>query len=308
MKAIVNTFLWGITVSSLVFFGSGCSSQNTDLSKGKELIKSDKRRKEERAVEKFKLAVGAIQNNTRDSAEANYLLGFYDSQDFYDADKETEAYNAASISERGDHMYKAYSNSPKEYLEILIFETLRSQDPNIQDAARHALKKVHEYGNRQKLFKAIKKAITSKDNRDREDARTIYTAIGKDPRFTQETVKILMELLDHKRKETRLNVVKSLGEIGNEIAIEKLVKTINSGSEKRKKRREGPEVRRLAVEALGKIGGQAVEELVKIIQNKGSSMRVDAIQALEKLGDERAIAPLLNVLNEQGGREVAVSY
>ena len=156
MKAIVNTFLWGITVSSLVFFGSGCSSQNTDLSKGKELIKSDKRRKEERAVEKFKLAVGAIQNNTRDSAEANYLLGFYDSQDFYDADKETEAYNAASISERGDHMYKAYSNSPKEYLEILIFETLRSQDPNIQDAARHALKKVHEYGNRQKLFKAIK--------------------------------------------------------------------------------------------------------------------------------------------------------
>ena len=205
-------------------------------------------------------------------------------------------------------MYKAYSNSPKEYLEILIFETLRSQDPNIQDAARHALKKVHEYGNRQKLFKAIKKAITSKDNRDREDARTIYTAIGKDPRFTQETVKILMELLDHKRKETRLNVVKSLGEIGNEIAIEKLVKTINSGSEKRKKRREGPEVRRLAVEALGKIGGQAVGELVGIIQNKGSSMRVDAIQALEKLGDERAIAPLLNVLNEQGGREVAVSY
>jgi HEAT repeat protein len=117
-----------------------------------------------------------------------------------------------------------------------------------------------------------------------------------------------MELLDHKRKETRLNVVKSLGEIGNEIAIEKLVKTINSGSEKRKTRREGPEVRRLAVEALVKIGGQAVEELVKIIQNKGSSMRVDAIQALEKLGDERAIAPLLNVLNEQGGREVAVSY
>ena len=102
--------------------------------------------------------------------------------------------------------------------------------------------------------------------------------------------------------------MKSLGEIGNEIAIEKLVKTINSGSEKWKREREGPEVRRLAVEALGKIGGQAVEELVKIIQNKGSSMRVDAIQALEKLGDERAIAPLLNVLNEQGGREVAVSY
>ena len=37
-------------------------------------------------------------------------------------------------------------------------------------------------------------------------------------------------------------------------------------------------------------------------------MRVDAIQALEKLGDERAVTPLLNVLNEQGGRDVIVSY
>ena len=94
----------------------------------------------------------------------------------------------------------------------------------------------------------------------------------------------------------------------NETAIEKLVKIVNSGSEKRKKDRGSSEVRRLAVEALGKIGDRAVEELVRIIQNKGSSMRVDAIQALEKLGDERGIPPLLNVLSEQGGREVTISY
>ena len=308
MKIIVNAFLWGIIVSSLVFFCSGCTSQNTDLSKGKELIKSDKRRKEERAVEKFKLAVKAIQNNTKDSAEANYLLGLYNSQGFYDADKEPEVYNAASINKRGDHMYQAYKNSPKEYLEILIFETLRSQDTNVQDAVRYALKKVYESGNQQKLLKSLKKAITSKDNRDRQDARTVYTTIGKDPRFTQKIVEILIGFLDYKRKETRLNAVKSLGEIGSEIAIGKLVEIINSGSEKREKQRESPEVRRLAVEALGEIGGRAVGELVSIIQNKGSSMRVDAIQALEKLGDERAVTPLLNVLNEQGGRDVIVSY
>ena len=155
---------------------------------------------------------------------------------------------------------------------------------------------------------SIKKAITSKDNRDRQDAQTVYTTIGKDPRFTPEIVKILTDLLDYKRKETRLNIVKSLGEIGNETAIEKLVKIVNSGSEKRKKDRESSEGRRLAGEALGKIGDRAVEELVRIIQNKGSSMRVDAIQALEKLGDERGIPPLLNVLSEQGGREVTISY
>ena len=205
-------------------------------------------------------------------------------------------------------MYQAYKNSPKEYLEILIFETLRSQDTNVQDAARYALKKVYESGNQQKLLKSLKKAITSKDNRDRQDARTVYTTIGKDPRFTQKIVEILIGFLDYKRKETRLNAVKSLGEIGSEIAIGKLVEIINSGSEKREKQRESPEVRRLAVEALGEIGGRAVGELVSIIQNKGSSMRVDAIQALEKLGDERAVTPLLNVLNEQGGRDVIVSY
>lgn len=308
MKTIMNTFLWGITASLLVFTGIGCTSQNKDLSKGKELIKSDKRRKEERAVEKFKLAVETVQNNVKDRAEANYLLGFYNSQEFYNEDEEAKAYNAASINKRGDHMYKAYSNSPKKYLEILIFETLRSQDPSIQDAARHALKQIYNHGNRQQLLKALKKAITSKDNRDRQDARTVYTVIGKDPRFTQGIVKILMDFLDHKRKETRLNAVKSLGEIGNEVAIEKLVKIINSGSETWETKRESPEVRRLAVEALGKIGGQAVGELVSIIQNKGSSMRVDAIQALENLGDERAISPLLSVLSEQGSREVVISY
>jgi len=82
------------------------------------------------------------------------------------------------------------------------------------------------------------------------------------------------------------------------------VTVINSGSAKRKKDREASEVRRLAVEALGKIGGSAVQELVQIVENKGSAMRVDAIQALEKLGDEKAVKPLLDVLGEQGSREV----
>ena len=39
----------------LVLFVVGCGTQNENLAKGKELIKSDKRRKEERAVREFKL-------------------------------------------------------------------------------------------------------------------------------------------------------------------------------------------------------------------------------------------------------------
>ena len=125
-----------------------------------------------------------------------------------------------------------------------------------------------------------------------------WPPLGKD--HPEEIVPILIELLDYKRRETRLNAVKALGAIGDESAIPILVEVVNSGSAKREKDREDAEIRGLAVEALGKIGGSAVEKLVEIVQNKGSSMRVDAIQALEQLGDERAVKPLLEVLSEQG--------
>ena len=63
----------------LAAFLVSCGSHNEYLSKGKELIKSERRRKEERAVAQFKLAIRQEPTN----AEAHYLLGFYDSQEFY---------------------------------------------------------------------------------------------------------------------------------------------------------------------------------------------------------------------------------
>ena len=89
----------------LVLFVIGCGTQNENLAKGKELIKSDKRRKEERAVREFKLA---LQQPT-DTAEAHYLLGFYNSQEFYEPN--TPDWEGASISERGRHMFLAYEES-----------------------------------------------------------------------------------------------------------------------------------------------------------------------------------------------------
>ena len=63
---------------TLTLFVIGCGTQNENLAKGKELIKSDKRRKEERAVREFKLAL----QQQIDNAEAHYLLGLYNSQEF----------------------------------------------------------------------------------------------------------------------------------------------------------------------------------------------------------------------------------
>lgn len=282
----------------LILFVFGCGNQNEHLAKGKELIKSDKRRKEERAVREFKLAI----QQEKDNAEAHYLLGFYDSQEYYETSQ--PEWSNASIAKRGQHMFKAYQEDPGEYLEILIFDTLRDDDVNVQNAALEALTLVYQKGDRKQLLKQLEKAIKSKDNRDRHDAQWVMANLGKSDSAT--IVPILIELLNHNQMGTRLNVVKALGEIGSEEAIPVLAALVESGTAKRKRDREEPEVRQLAVAALGKIGGKAVPELVKITQNKGSSLRVDAIRALSTLGDEKAVQPLLDALKEKSSREVII--
>ncbi len=284
----------------LIIFVLGCGNQNEHLAKGKELIKSDKRRKEERAVREFKLAIEMETHN----AEAHYLLGFYDSQEYYEINQSD--WNKASIAKRGQHMFKAYQEDPSEYLEILIFDTLRDDDVNVQNAALEALTLVYQQGDRKQLLKQLEKAIKSNDNRDRHDAHWVMANIGKSDPST--IVPLLVDLLKHKQMGTRLNVVKALGEIGSEDAIPVLATIVDSGSAKRESDREEPEVRQLAVAALGKIGGKAVPELVKITKNKGSSLRVDAIRALSTLGDEKAVQPLLDALEEKSTREVVVNF
>ena len=282
----------------LVLFIIGCGTQNENLAKGKELIKSDKRRKEERAVREFKLAL----QRPIDNAEAHYLLGFYNSQEFYEPN--TTDWEEASIVERGKHMFLAYKEEPRKYLERLIFETLRDDDLDIQNAALDALRRIYKQGDRKRLISQLQKAIKSGDNRDRHSAHWVFGHLGKDDPTT--LVPILVKLLDHRRTETRLNAVKALGEIGSEVAIPALAALIESGSAKWKRDREEPEVRQLAVESLGKIGGAAVPELVKIVENKGSSLRVDAIRALATLGDDKVVEPLLDALREQSSRDVLI--
>ena len=288
--------IW-ITLTLLLFI-LGCGTQNENLAKGKELIKSDKRRKEERAVREFKLA---LQQQT-DSAEAHYLLGLYNSQEFYEPD--TTDWEEASVTERGKHMFLAYQGEKGKYLERLVFETLRDDDLDIQNAALDALKRVYNQGDRKQLLSQLQKAIKSSDNRDRHNAHWVLGHLGKDDPST--IVPILVKLLEHRRTETRLNAVKALGEAGSEEAIPALAALIESGSARSERDREEPEVRQLSVEALGKIGGTAVPELVKIVQNKGSSLRVDAIRTLAVLGDAKVVEPLLDALKEQSNRDVAI--
>lgn len=283
---------------TLALFIFGCGTQNENLAKGKELIKSDKRRKEERAVREFKLAI----QQQADNAEAHYLLGLYNSQEFYEPN--TTDWEEASANERGKHMFLAYQAEKRKYLERLVFETLRDDDLDIQNAALDALKRVYNRGDRKQLLNQLQKAIKSSDNRDRHNAHWVLGHLGQDDPET--IVPLLVKLLEHGRTETRLNVVKALGEAGSENAIPALAALIESGAARSERDREEPEVRQLAVEALGKIGGAAVPELVKIVENKGSSLRVDAIRTLAVLGDAKVVEPLLEALKEQSNRDVVV--
>lgn len=289
-NSVIKIFTYLVAVILFI----GCGSQNKHLSKGKELIKSDKRRKEERAVAAFKKAIELESDN----AEAHYLLGYYDDK--------------ADIEERGKHMFLAYKYDRKEYLEILVLETLRQNDTDLRKSALDALTRIYEKvdDDRERLMKKLYEAIESDDNRDRYDAQWVLANLGKSQEGNDKIIIIdkLVELLDHDRRETRLEAVVALGEVGDERAVKPLLEIVNSGSAEDSDDREPPEIRRLAVEALGKIGGKAVDKLVNILQNKGSSMRVDAIQALAKLGDERAVKPLIEVLGGEGSRELEVKF
>ena len=56
-------------------------------------------------------------------------------------------------------------------------------------------------------------------------------------------------------------------------------------------------MRRVAVEALGKIGDtRAVEPLIKALQDSEEYVRRGAVEALGKIGDTRAVEPLITVL------------
>ena len=333
-----------VVLASLVL--TGCSSQNEYLSKGKELVKSDKRRKEERAVRQFFMAVKTEPNN----AEANYLLGYYNSSGLYAANRRTnweswlndsqfnrsfdELKDQSGFKTRGEYLFKSYQQKPGKYLEILVFETLRTQSDELQKAGQEALVRVFEKGNKGKLLAHLRKAMKSKDNRDRHDAQQVLSAIARsNPQHSSQIVKELKPLLKYRRRmETRLNAVKALGDIGSSEAVLELVEIINARraapiwqqvfSPGNVRDQEPAEIRQLAVVALAQIGIEnadsvAVEKLIGIVKNKGSSLRVDAIEALAKIVSTNEVLAkkdatqvksiLLEVLREEVRREITVN-
>ncbi len=113
---------------------------------------------------------------------------------------------------------------------------------------------------------------------------------------------IMAELRDV-NKDRRRTAVMKLGMIGGDEAIRTLMLIVNN-------HHEDLIVRGRAALMLGKLGDQrAVEPLIRALDAPGFQTTLNAAEALGKLGDPRAVEPLLRVVEEHNDkiREAALA-
>ncbi|MDZ4769147.1 MAG: HEAT repeat domain-containing protein [Chloroflexota bacterium] len=101
---------------------------------------------------------------------------------------------------------------------------------------------------------------------------------------------VLSELRDV-NKERRRTAVMKLGMLGGEEAVRTLIRVVGN-------RHEDLIVRGRAALMLGKLGDpRAVEPLIDALDAPGYQTPIHAAEALGKLGDPRAIEPLIHIIN-----------
>jgi len=275
----------------------GCGVQNEYLAEGKDILKSDKRNRIPNAVEQFRLALKSPLS-PKEEAETRYLLAYYD--------------ESLPLNERIEHFVRACQLEPRKYEETLLYETLRDRDETVRNAVRQALARRFKE-NPSHIRRELIKALSGKDNRDRYDAAWVmgYLAATDD-----DLLDAIQRALHHRRMETRLNAVIAVQELAKENPqrAQKMIPTLWNAIEAVPRRvwwkfwdrngeRESPEVRELAVAALGTMG--AKDELLKILLNKGSSLRTNAMEALIRAGGgEGSVEVLLGLLSEETGETI----
>lgn len=284
-----NALLALALVSGLAALG-GCGAQNEFLAEAKDLLKSDKRTRVELAVRQLTQAVETPMS-AREEAETHYLLGYY---------------RSGTVEERAAHFTKALASEPKRYEEALIHEALRDNVPDVREAVRIALARQYK-ASPGRIRKELTDALEGKDNRSRHDAAWV---IGHLAAEDAALATLIEDALDHKRMETRLNAILAVDELARRDAqkarryIPQLLEKIEAAPKPTWKKlwmgegeRENPEVRALAVTTLGTIG--ATDEILKVLQNKGSSLRSNAMKALIAAGaGQTAVDVLLGLLEE----------
>ena len=171
-----------------------------------------------------------------------------------------------------------------------------------------------------KLIPLSIKAWKDGNTQSRESAVWVLGTLGD-----ERVVEHLINALKDNDKYVRKAAVYALGEIGDKRAVEPLIKVLECDN--------NSDVRKAAVHALGelrderavkpltnylrcwgvwivcnalaKIGKPAVETLITALQDRDPVIRMIAAEALGKIGDKRAVEPLINLLEDEEVKIVA---
>ncbi|MFH1539609.1 MAG: anti-sigma factor antagonist [bacterium] len=137
--------------------------------------------------------------------------------------------------------------------------------------------------------RAIRPLIEELNNRE---IRVRYNAIKALGGFGEDAMVPLLRALDSPDHFMRRNVIQAIGEIASTDAVQKLISMLMFDESDR-------EALIQTINALGRIGDdRAVEPLLTMLKSNDWETKWRAIHALGRIGDSRAIEPLLDVHND----------
>ena len=180
---------------------------------------------------------------------------------------------------------QALTNIRSEQVVELLIGLLDDPDIEVQRKAVDALKEIGD----NRAIDALVKLINRPNLR--------YKAIRALTNFNiQRVVDSLLVLLDDPDIEMQRKIVDTLGEIGNNQAIDPLVKRLNR-----------PELRREAIQALTNFRAeQVVEPLIGLLDDPDIEVQCKAVDALGKIGGNQAIDALVKTLDRPELRREAI--
>lgn len=118
---------------------------------------------------------------------------------------------------------------------------------------------------------------------------------------TPEAAFALLRALSDPDLRVRVQAVRALGRTGQPMAAEPLVELLKQTAE------TAPELRQELIEALARLGGFAVDPLLRAVQVRRPAVRQAAAEALGRLGDPRAVPTLVKMLSDPNSQSVAAA-
>jgi hypothetical protein len=187
---------------------------------------------------------------------------------------------------------------PEELLPTILRLYMWGDDKTVRASAKSVFNKHASKELKEKVkvnWKPSYRTISISGDKFSEAIRQFLEAFKSQDDFTEivwQRAEPLIEALMDRNRMVRLNATEALGKIGNERAVEPLIKTLEDDWDS--------VVRLFATEALGKIGdARAVEPLIKTLENADNNVRrYAAAEALGMINDERAVEPLKEALQD----------